>query len=366
MRRKNACFDFSATLAFSSFTRCFWANHERNSTRMLRLSRISLRSALIGGLVVYLLADLSLHGPVGHRLALLRPGSPDSIAKAKAEGVIARVYFQPIHRSQLERAIREKGCPPEQALDELIDDALLRHRLENEKGLTVTSAEIDEALRRFSLKFETPGALATALKAEGFPNESALRERLEQTILLEKLITRHTAEATKVGDDEARAWFGKHAAQLATPERLQARQVFLATLDREPAEAKQKLDTALADLTAKKKTFEALVAELSEDEGSKLRAGDLGWMTRERLPADFVLPLFALESGKPSLIRTKLGWHLVEVIDRKPVAPADFEQMKAEIIAALGAKKKSVAIARFREELRTGAAGKIEIFKDAQ
>ncbi len=333
---------------------------------MPRLSRISLRPALIGGLIVYLLADLSFHGPVGHRLALLRPGSPDSIAKAKAEGVIARVYFQPIHRSQLERAIREKSCPPEQALDELIDGELLSHRFENEKGLTATPAEIDEAFRRFSLKFETSEALATALKAEGFPNESALRERLEQTILLEKLITRHTAAATKVSDDEAREWFGKHAAELATPERLQVRQVFLATLDREPAEAKQKLDTALADLTAKKKTFEALVAELTEDDGSKSRAGDLGWMTRERLPADFVLPLFGLESGKPSLIRTKLGWHLVEVTARKPATPADFEQLKPEILAALETKKKSAAISRFREELRAEAAGKIEIFKDAQ
>jgi parvulin-like peptidyl-prolyl isomerase len=333
---------------------------------MPRLSRISLRSVLIGGFVVYLLADLSFHGPVGHRLALLRPGSPDSIAKARAEGVIARVYFQPIHRSQLERAIREKGCPPEQALGELIDDQLLRHRLEDEKGLSVTPAEIDEAFRRFSLKFETPEDLATALKAEGFPNESALRERLEHTILLEKLITRHTAEVTKVSDDEARAWFGKHAAELATPERLQARQVFLATLDREPAEARQKLDAALADLTAKKKTFEALVAELTEDDGSKPRAGDLGWMTRERLPADFVLPLFGLEKAKPTLIRTKLGWHLVEVTDRKPATPADFDKVKPEIIAALEAKKKAVSIDRFREELRAEAAGKIEIFLGAQ
>lgn len=363
---KKPALTFQRLSPFSSFIHCFLANHGPISTRMSRFCRFTPRLALIGGVVAYLLADIAFHGPVANRLALLRPDSADSIAKAKADGVIARVYFRPIHRSQLERAIREKGCPPQQALDELIDDELLRHRFEAEEGLTATPDEIDEAFRRFSLKFETPEDLATALKAEGFPNESALRERLEHTILLEKLITRHTAAATKVSDDEAREWFGKHAAELATPERLQARQVFLATLDREPAEAKQKLDTALVDLTAKKKTFEALVAELSEDEGSKPRAGDLGWMTRERLPADFVLPLFGLEKGKPTLIRTRLGWHLVEVIDRKSATPVDFEQMRPEIIASLEAKKKSLAIARFREELRTEAAGKIEIFKVAQ
>lgn len=334
---------------------------------MPRLSRISPRSALIAGVVVYLLADLSFHGPIGHRLALLRPGSADSIAKARAEGAVARVYFRPILRSQLERAVREMACPPKEALEALIDDALLRHRLEDEKGrdgITATPAEVDEAVRRFRLKFENAEALRIALKNEGFGSEADLRARLENTLLLQKLIDAHTADAVRVSDDEAREWFQTHAAELATPERLQARQVFLATLDREPADAKQKLDSALADLTSGKKTFEALVAELSEDDGSKPRAGDLGWMTRDRLPADFVLPVFGLESGKPGLIRSKLGWHLVEVTARKPASPAEFGQVKPEIVAALGAKKKTAAIARFRQELRAEAAGKIEIFAD--
>ena len=138
---------------------------------------------------------------------------------------------------------------------------------------------------------------------------------------------------------------------------------FLATLDRDPAEAKQKLDAALADLTAGKKDFAALVSELSEDEGSKPRGGDLGWMTRDRLPADFTLPVFALEAGKPALIHSKLGWHLVEVTARKPAAPAEFETLKPEIVAALGARKKQGALARFREQLRQKADGRIEILQ---
>ncbi len=54
-------------------------------------------------------------------------------------------------------------------------------------------------------------------------------------------------------------------------------------------------------------------------------------LTHERLPSDFVLPLFALEPAKPSLIRSKLGWHLVEITARKPAAPAEFEPLKPEI-----------------------------------
>jgi len=333
-----------------------------------RPRRISPRLILVGGLVVYLLGDFALHGPVAHRVALLRPESPESIAKARAEGAVALVFDRPIHRSQLDRVVQEQACDRRQALDQLIDEELLRRELrESEDGRKIAASkeETDEALRRFRLKFESPESMASALKAEGFANEAALRDRLELTLRLEKLITSRTAANSQVSEAEAREWFGKHATDLATPERLQARQVFLATLDREPAEARQKLDAALADLTAGKKDFAALVAELSEDEGSKVRGGDLGWMTRERLPADFVLPLFALEPGKPSLIRSKLGWHLVEVTARKPAAPAEFESLKPEILAGLVTKRKAAAIARFRQQLRQSAVGHLRVFEDA-
>jgi len=332
---------------------------------MSRSRRIRSFLYLASVAAVYLITDVALHGPVGHRLALLRPGSADSIAKARAAGVIARVYYQPIDRSQLDRAVLENSCPPQQALEALIDEELLRHEL-RESGdagkIAVTCAEVDEALRRFRMKFESHEAMASALKAEGFAGEGALRQRLESTLLLEKFILSRIESDCRVSEEEAREWFGKHAAELATPERVQARHVFLATLDREPAEAKQKLDTALGDLTAGKKEFATLVTELSEDEGSKGRGGDLGWMTRERLPADFILPVFALEQGKPALIRSKLGWHLVEVTARKPASAAEFDPLKPEIIAALEATKKTAAMTNLRVWLRAQAAGKIEVF----
>ena len=313
-----------------------------------------------------LIVDHLLHGPVRQRLDKFWSGSAEAVSTSRVEGIIARVYAQPIYRSQLERAVWEKACPPQQALDELIDDELLRLRLEQQPdlaGLTPTPAEVDEMFRRFRLKFETPEALASALKAEGFNNEAALRDHLAQTLRLEKLITICTAGDCDISDAEVRDWFDQHAADLATPERLQARQVFLATLDRDPQVVKQKLEAALADLNAGAKDFAMLVAELSEDEGSKPQAGDLGWMTRERLPADFGHALFELKLGKPALIGSKLGWHLVEITARKSAAPADFGLLKPEILNALSAQKKQAAIRALREKLRKDAVGYIEIFQ---
>jgi parvulin-like peptidyl-prolyl isomerase len=325
----------------------------------------SVFGILVAALVLSLIVDHRLHGPVRQRLDRFWSSSAESVATPHAEGLIARVYSQPIHRSQLERAIREKACSAQQALDELIDDELLRQRLEQQPdraGLSLTPAEVDESMRRFESKFESPEALVSALKSEGFSDEAALRDHLAQTLRLEKLISLSTVGDSHVSNVETRQWFDQHAAALATPERLQARQVFLATLDREPQVARQKLEAALADLKAGTKDFATLVAELSEDEGSKPQAGDLGWMTRERLPEDFSRALFELKPGEPTLIVSKLGWHLVEITARKSAAPADFGLLRLEIWTALSAQKKSAAIRALRQKLRKDAAGHIEIF----
>jgi hypothetical protein len=51
------------------------------------------------------------------------------------------------------------------------------------------------------------------------------------------------------------------------------------------------------------------------------------------------------------------------VTARKPAAPAEFETLKPEIVAALEAERKRTAMARFREQLRQKADGRIEILQ---
>lgn len=86
-------------------------------------------------------------------------------------------------------------------------------------------------------------------------------------------------------------------------------------------------------------------------------------MTRSRLPADFAAPVLNLQN-QPALVRTKLGWHLVEVTGRKPAGPRSFEDAAAEITAALGTVKRGRMAAQYRSDLRTFEREKIDIFRD--
>jgi parvulin-like peptidyl-prolyl isomerase len=206
--------------------------------------------------------------------------------------------------------------------------------------------------------------MQSAMKSQGIAREQDLRDRLAARIQQEKYVASKIAPLAKVTAAEARQWFDENRSCLTIPERVEVRHIFIPTLDRAPEAAKTKLAAALADLSAKSKDFATLVKELSEDPATKDHGGSLGWITRGRLPADFGTPVFSLALHKPTLVRSRLGWHLVEVTDRKPAEPETFEQAKPEILAALEAVKRRQVITEFRNCLRKFEASNIEVYHD--
>ena len=342
-------------------------------------SRYRWQAAACAAGLLYLAGDLWVgHGPLRRWIEQTRPDSPKAIARAKAEGVIARVHFQPITRSQLDRAVferlwmegrtwaevslSEQPAVLQAALDELIDRELLRVETQRHGAeLVVPDEAVDQAYQRFAARFASEAELERELARNALTSNS-LRQQLAARLAQDAWLERRLAPMVQVGEEEARRWFAKRAAALGQPERLHARQIFLATLERDPEAAETKLRQALAELQAGETDFATLAAELSDDEATKTAGGDLGWMTRDRLPDDFAKPLFALEPLRPALVRTSLGWHLIEVLEKKPAEARDFEQAREETIAALATVKRGEAVAALRQELRQREAGRIEVW----
>ncbi|MCW1921078.1 peptidylprolyl isomerase [Luteolibacter arcticus] len=346
---------------------------------------LTKRSLLLGFqtvVLLYLAGDLFVFtGPLRQWMRRGLPDSPQSIAKAKAEGVVARVANRSILSSQVDRTAKERLwlrgmtmeslAPAEQqaerkvALDELIDHELLRFATQDQAAaLPVANEEVDDALKRLAARFESPDEMRAHLAAEGIDSEKELRLRLGARLQQQRFIESRIAPGVTVSDQEARTWFDAHAAELARPERIEAQHVFVSTLQRDSAEARALLEKALGEWTAKQKDFAAIAAELSDDPRSKGDGGKLGWMTLDRLPADFAAPVFSLPLNRPSLVRTKLGWHLVEVTGRKPAEPRNFDEAKVEVIAALAAVKRRDAMRDLRKALREAGRGSIEVLDD--
>ncbi|MEP2774734.1 MAG: peptidylprolyl isomerase [Luteolibacter sp.] len=349
---------------------------------MRTFTKFSLRFAAYLLVLAYVVGDLFLfNGPINRKLRASDPNSPEAIAEAKANGVVARVFNHHITRRQLAYAIHERLwlegknlsnlTPADQklityaALGDLIDHELLRVKVKvNTQETPVSDAEINERLTRFLGRFETKGHLESAMKSMGIADETALRHRIAARIQQEKYVALRVDPLVTVSDEEIEAFHQSHADDLARPERVRARHIFLSTLNSPPEEVQEKLKPALASLKSGEKNFETLAKELSEDSATNTKGGDLGWMSKARLPADFAEPLFALKPGEPALIETKIGWHIVEVTDRKPAEPRSLDETRDEIIAAISTSKRHQAVSDFRNALRKFEEAKIDIFHD--
>lgn len=345
---------------------------------MKTFTKFSIRFAVYLVLVGYLCADLFLfHGPLSKKLNTYNPNSEES----KAGGVVARVFGYKITRKQLDRAIQEQlflegkqlsDLNPSQrklveyaALGELIDHELLRVKVKvNTEHLKVSDEEIDARLELFAKKFTNQQELEEAIKAQGYESLENLRYRIAARIQQEKYVAMRVDPLVVVTEEEIKEYYETYREDLKTPERIRARHIFIPTLDTPEDIAKQKLQTALTELQNGSKTFDELVLSTSSDPKTKNLAGDLGWMSRERLPKDFADSVFLLEKNKPTLIQTKLGFHIVEVTDRLPAETPALEAIRDQIHTALATVKRQQAVIEFRTKLREFEKKKIDIFHD--
>lgn len=343
---------------------------------MTVFTKFSLRFAVYLCIVAYLIIDLFLiNGPINRRINSPTPINPNAVA---------RVFGHIITRSQLDRAIIEhlwvsgktqadfENFTPEQkeiiqyaALGELIDHELLRVKVAvNSHKLTVTDKDIDERLKRFVETFPSAAELKSAMQSQGIPEEASLRNRIAARIQQEKYVAMRVEPLVTVTDEEISAFYEKNKDSLQHPPRIRARHIFIPTLNTPSDTAKQSLEEALAEIKNTKADFSAVAKKLSQDPATSSKGGELGWMSRKRLPKDFSEAVFDLPKNEPTLVRTKLGWHIVEVTDTKPAELPPLESIRDEIRNAIATAKRRQATIDFRTELRRFEKEKINIYHD--
>lgn len=81
--------------------------------------------------------------------------------------------------------------------------------------------------------------------------------------------------------------------------------------------------------------FATLAAEFSDDTGSAVNGGDLGWFGRGAMVAPFEEAAFTLEPGQVSEpVRSDFGYHLIEVLEKDPNRPKDEATLNQERLQA--------------------------------
>ncbi len=103
--------------------------------------------------------------------------------------------------------------------------------------------------------------------------------------------------------------------------------------------------------------FNKLAKEKSIDPAGKDNGGDLGWFTKDQMVPEFANAAFALKKGQftKTPVKTRFGWHIIKLVDRRAAPPPSFEDVKRQLVVAVQGQ----VIGEKVKELR--AQAKIEI-----
>ena len=338
-----------------------------------------VRALVYGVALIYLFIDLFvLKGPLYRRVKDSNPASEKAIAEETARGVAARVFYQPILLTQIDRTIEERfylrgkeahGLEGEAlrlerliALNEIFEEHLLRIKVRfNASEFEVSEEEVATAVKVFKKRFASEQLLKEAIAIQGWKGEEELvarvRAKLEQEAYLKKYVQ------VEVSEQELTNYFEEYGGRFGIPERIKVRHIFLADLEHPAGEAHRLAELMREDLS-QGKSFVELAAARSEDPATKNRGGELGWMARNRLPKEFGEELFAIPVGELQIVDSKIGTHLVEILEKKPARARSFEEVKEELREALSNQRRDEGVKEYLRVLHHRESNKLEIFAE--
>ena len=282
--------------------------------------------------------------------------------------LIAVVHSRGIYELDVERTVSEANylagaddkagvnAKSESALMNLIANAALLAHADREK---ISRGVLKRELNLIRWQFRDEKTWAQALHGSGFLTPTLWR-LLENDLRARQWISKQIAPEIEVTEAECRRFYESHSEDFFSPERRRVSHLFLAAPPEtapEIVESKQAAIQGLSVRLAAGEDFAALVAENSEDEATKLRGGDLGYISATRMPPDFVeaaLKLHPGDTGKP--LRTRLGFHILKLTDVQPPRQKTFDEVRGEIAIELANQKRAAAAQKLIGDLACQAA----------
>ena len=226
----------------------------------------------------------------------------ETVARAGGDAVVARVNGTKVFASDVNLAAQEQA---------MVDEGISLPKTDP-RYQSVLDELIDQRL------------LALDAEAQGLNSDREAKIRLaaaRERILGNIRVERHLRDT--VNEASVRRMYEEQAKLAARGDEVRARHILV--------EEKAKADALLKKLE-NGEDFAALAIANSIDEGSAERGGDLGYFTQDTLNAQFTRPVFNAGKGeRVGPIKSEYGWHIAEVLDRRPAAQPSFEDLKPKI-----------------------------------
>ncbi len=189
---------------------------------------------------------------------------------------------------------------------------------------------------------------------KGLNRDKEVREIINEAkkkILIAKLIKNEVEDKIRVGTPEMLAFYTEHKEDFKTPELWRASHILVSS----ESEARDILNELSGGAS-----FEELAKAHSID-ATATRGGDVGYFRMGQLVPEFEKACSELKVGETSgIVRTKFGFHIIKLTDKKEPAPEAYEKVKGAIGDELRKKKRSELFDKLVARLKEKYQVKIE------
>jgi peptidyl-prolyl cis-trans isomerase C len=276
-------------------------------------------------------------------VGLLAAGAFSGCQKALPPDVLARIGQHDIRLEEFSRELdlRQRGSPAP------VDPRAL----------------LEELVQRESLAQEA--------RKSGLEKDREVQAQVRD-ILIAKLKERSLSpllEQAGVSDAEVSQRYEDSRAEYVIPEKVHLAVLFLPASAGAPDVLRQRLEDATARVRqvslSGERSFGALAVNYSEDQATRYRGGDLGWVERKRYPSRIdpavIEAGFALKQpGDISeIVQTARGLYLVKLVDRQAASASPLETVAPAIRAALLREKRGQIEQQFASRIRAGVPAEI-------
>jgi parvulin-like peptidyl-prolyl isomerase len=173
------------------------------------------------------------------------------------------------------------------------------------RHMTIPAAQLDRAVAQFRKQFPTPQVYQQFVKIEFHGNSQLVRQKVERSLLIDKLLQQEVGSKAQVSLAEEKAYYQKHLNLFATPEAFAFQSIsLLAPPNATPAQMQEARNRAEAALLKAKQTksYEefGMLAEKTSEDDFRVMMGDHKLAARSKLPPVVVNALLAMKVGQVS------------------------------------------------------------------
>ena len=293
---------------------------------------------------------------------------------AELPDVLARVNGDVISKPEFERAIQtietRAGSPipadrrdqiVRGLLDQMVGIKLLRQEAAARK-VVVPDADVEARIAEIKKQFPSEEVFSQMLEARKM-TIAALRADQRDDLAINRLLSDALKDKVAATPEQIDTFYQENQERFKQPEQVKASHILISVPQGADAAAtaasRAKADDILKQVKAGK-DFAALAKEHSQDPGSAVNGGDLGYFRQGQMVVPFNEVAFKLATGAVcDLVETQFGFHIIKVVDKKPEQTAPLDDVRSQLKQYLETQNRQRETTAFVAGLR--AKGKIEI-----